>query len=406
MPIVHLDRKTVAEQTLPTGKTFELYWDDTLKGFGFLIRKDASGAIARSFVVQYRFGKKQRKQKIADAAKLTVDQARKRATEMFAQITLGTDPAAKKEEARAAAARALTFATAVERYLPVKERELRPTSYKNTELYLTRPQYFGALHGRDLNEIRRADIATCLTRIAPKEVTRGRARAAISTFYVWAMQEGLAEQNPVIGTKPQADRPQGERVLDDEELRMVWNACDMNTDFGKILRLLILTGCRRQEIGSLRWSWLDLDKGTMTIPSTVAKNYREHTLMLPDMAMEIIRSVPERKDRDQLFGERAEVGFNAWRYGLRALNHGIVKKWRLHDIRRSVATGMADIGVQPHIIEAVINHASGHKAGVAGIYNRSNYTREVKNALALWADHIHSVASGDVRKVIAFAQRA
>ena len=112
--------------------------------------------------------------------------------------------------------------------------------------------------------------------------------------------------------------------------------------------------------------------------------------------------------RDQLFGERSDLGFTQWgaKRDLDARLSESVKPWTLHDLRRTAATGMADIGVQPHIIEAMLNHVSGHKVGVAGIYNRSSYEREVRNALALWSDHIRAIVEDGGRKVLAFSQTA
>jgi integrase len=216
------------------------------------------------------------------------------------------------------------------------------------------------------------------------------------------MSRGHCSQNPTIPAAKSKDFKQGpgrDRVLKDDELRIVWNACDMNTDFGKIVRLLILTGCRRHEIGSLQWSWLDLEEGTMTIPATVAKNKRKHVLGLPPMALDIIRSVPQRVGNDHVFGER-DNGFNSWQYAKRLLNDGIAEEWRLHDLRRSVTTGMAEIDIEPHIIEAVVNHISGHKGGVAGIYNRAKYEKRMKSALLIWADHIQNIVAGTERKVV------
>ena len=108
--------------------------------------------------------------------------------------------------------------------------------------------------------------------------------------------------------------------------------------------------------------------------------------------------------RDQLFGERSDLGFTQWgaERDLDARLGESVKPWTLHDLRRTAATGMADIGVQPHIIEAALNHISGHKVGVAGIYNRSSYEREVRNALALWADHVRAIVEGGARRVLPF----
>jgi integrase len=160
--------------------------------------------------------------------------------------------------------------------------------------------------------------------------------------------------------------------------------------------LLILTGCRRQEIGGMRWSELNLDTMTWTLPKERAKNKRPLTLPLHSLALSIIKTVPVRVGRDHLFGDHSPEGFTVWSQSKLVLDRDShVTDWDLHDIRRSVATGMANLGVLPHVIEAALNHVSGSKAGVAGIYNRSSYQKELRVALGLWDSHIEALATGE-----------
>ena len=196
-------------------------------------------------------------------------------------------------------------------------------------------------------------------------------------------------------------------MLTDPELAALWRTCG-GDDFGRIVKLLVLTGCRRQEVGGMCWSELDPDNGVWTIPKERSKNGRAHTLPLPQLAWDIIEGVPHRATRDHLFGVHAGEGFTNWhaKDSLDLRLGAAVRPYHLHDIRRSVATRMADIGVQPHIIEQILNHQSGHKRGPAGIYNRSSYEREVRAALALWADHIGSILDGGERKVLLLPQTA
>jgi integrase len=195
-------------------------------------------------------------------------------------------------------------------------------------------------------------------------------------------------------------------VLTDAELTAIWRACG-DDDFGRIVRLLILLGARRQEVGGMRMrSELDLDRGTWTLPAERSKNGRAHTLPLLPMALAIIDAVPKMATRDQLFGVRAD-GYTQWEDGKAALDkRSGVTDWVLHDIRRTVATRMADLGIGPHVIEQVLNHVSGHKSGVAGIYNRSSYEREVRAALALWHDHLRSIVEGSERKIVSMPHAA
>jgi len=400
MTIANLTPEIVAKLTEPG-----LYWDETLKGFGLNVRRDARGNIQRSFIIQYRVGKQQRKLKLGDARKLGIKQARRKAEEHFARITLGQDPQGERKAERAIPA--LTLRAGLEKYVEMKEDELRqglyrPSSFRVTKLYLLGERYFGPLHRLDINAVTRQAVAAQLHEIrrASSDGTAGRARAQLAAAFTRLMQEGLCEQNPTIGTKTQQERPQRDRVLDNSELAAVWRACEDAGEFGVIIRLLVLSGCRRSEIGSMCWSWLNLEQNTLTIPGTHTKNHRELQLPLTGMMRSIIASVPRMVGSDYLFGARQQ-GFKGWQK--HRLADGISKPWRIHDIRRSVATGMADLGILPHVIENVLNHASGHKSGIAGIYNRSTGAREMRNALAVWSDHVRSIVTGDARKVVALA---
>jgi integrase len=184
-------------------------------------------------------------------------------------------------------------------------------------------------------------------------------------------------------------------VLSDAELTAIWKACG-NDDHGRCIKLLILTGCRRQEIGGMAWSEFDFERGTWTLPAGRSKNGRAHTLPLLPAVLAVIEAVPHMAGRDQLFGQRGG-GFTGWSYGKAALDQRVaVRHWTVHDIRRSVATKLADIGVLPHVIEQILNHQSGHKRGPAGIYNRSSYEREVRAALELWHDHVRSIVGASL----------
>jgi integrase len=190
--------------------------------------------------------------------------------------------------------------------------------------------------------------------------------------------------------------------LDDSELAAVWNGAG-DDDFGRIVRLLILTGQRRTEVGGMRWQEIDRTKATWTIPATRAKNGREHTLPLTPLALDIIASAPRIVGRDYPFGPRA-AGFTSWNRPKQMLDTRLgnqVEAWTLHDLRRSAATRMCDLGVAPHVVEQILNHQSGHRRGVVSVYNKSRYEAEVKAALALWSDHIGALARGGQRKIVA-----
>jgi integrase len=167
---------------------------------------------------------------------------------------------------------------------------------------------------------------------------------------------------------------------------------------------LILTGQRREEIGGLRWS--EITDAGIELPAERTKNAQAHTIPLSGPAHAIIRALPRHDGREFVFG-RGEGGYSGWSRSKARLDERIAEMnrqplpgWTLHDLRRTAVTEMAEIGIQPHVIEAVINHISGHKGGVAGIYNKASYTGEKTTALARWADHVLSVVEGRERKVI------
>jgi integrase len=400
-----LTAKTVAALQMPASKTDVIHFDDALPGFGYRVRAGAGGKVLRSWVAQYRRAGGTRRITLGPAGVLSAEQARLAAKKVLAAAALGQDPQADRIDRRGKDQHG--FRSVAEEYLKAKQPNVRPRTYVESVRYLT-GGYLKPLHGMPVDTITRKDIAGRLTVIMRESgnVTAARVRAVLNAFYTWAMQMGMTETNPVIGTIKPKDSEGRARVLTDAELAAVWCACG-DDDHGRIVRLLCLTACRRQEVGSMQWSELDADAGTWTIPGARTKNGREHTLPLPPAAWAIIDAVPRMASRDYLFGMRGD-GFRAWADGKAELDKRLgdtVAPFVLHDIRRSVATKMADLGIAPHVIEQILNHQGGHKGGVAGIYNRSSYQREVKAALALWSDHVRALVEGGERVIVSMPER-
>ena len=375
-----------------------------MENYGCRVR--ASGtAVRKTYVVQYRRLGATRRIKLGSTDRLSEKQARTAAKKALAAIALGQDPQAEKTARRSADK--FTLATMIEDYLATKKSVVRARTFTEVQRYLRGP-YFKPLHGMPVDTIGLRDVAARLLVITRESgaVAAANARSALNALYAWALANGLAQTNPVVGTARPKTPPARDRVLSDPELAAVWTAADDDA-FGRVVKLLMLLGQRRTEVGGMAWSELDLEHGTWTIPARRSKNHRAHTLPLPPLAAHIIASIPRVVGRDTLFGDRADSGLTGWARPKAALDARIgdrVKRWSLHDLRRSCATRMADLGVQPHIVEQVLNHQSGHKAGPAGIYNRSSYEREVRAALALWADHLRTLVEGGDRKVVPMRQ--
>ena len=268
-------------------------------------------------------------------------------------------------------------------------------------------QHWAPLAEVPVHKIGRADVAARLADIAKGSgpFAANRARAALSALYGWAIGEGLVDQNPVVRTRKATEEISRDRILSEEELRLTWQLAG-DGEYGAIIRLLILTGQRREEVGGMLWSEFRLQDGLWSIGAERTKNGKPHDVPLSSLALEILQGKSKREDRDLVFGAR-EGAFQGWSKAKGALDRRMLaalknergdraklKPWRLHDIRRTVATRLGDLGVLPHVVEAILNHISGHKAGVAGIYNRAIYAPEKRAALQKWADHIAALSGG------------
>jgi integrase len=365
-------------------------WDDGLPGFGVRINPTN-----RQWVVQYRASGKSRRETIGRVDRIPLEMARTAARRSLAKVELGADPQAEKVEARARAS--ITLGSVAERYLANSKDRLKPRSYEETERNLVK--HWGSLHPVPAHKITRAIIASRLEEIAANSgpIASNRSRAALSALFSWAMGAGIVDENPVAGAIKLADEVSRDHVISDSELAAVWHAC-RDDDHGYIVRLLLLTGQRRDEIGSMVWSEVDLDRAVWTIPAKRTKNGRPHDVPLSLPVVEILRGLPRREGRSFIFGG-GQGGFSGWSKSKARLDARIakagneVRHWRLHDLRRTAATRMAELGTLPHVIEAVLNHLSGHQAGVAGIYNRASYSMEKREALDQWASHVTRLAS-------------
>ena len=362
---------------LESGVTDRIIFDDDVPGFGIRVR--ASGA--RTWIYQYKIGGRTRRLVLGQVSAIKLAKARDIASELHAKVRLGGDPASEKRER---VQRALnTFGSLAERFL--EQYRARARTKDDVSRHLRK--YAAALHPMPVAAITLRDVADLLSKIdkASGAVTANRVRATLSTCFSWAMREGLALANPTANTNKREERSR-DRVLSNDEVRRIWSVAGDDT-YGTIVKLLILTGQRRNEIGELRWSEVDLERHVLSLPAERTKNKRPHVVPLAPTAQALLEARPRTND--------VVFKFTAWSYSKRLLDgRSGVSDWVIHDLRRTVATGMADIGIPPHIIEQILNHQSGHKGGVAGIYNRSSYAAEKAAALARWDEHVCSIVGG------------
>jgi integrase len=370
MPRQHLSDMTVRTAEPPASGSVTL-WDASVRNFGLRITNTG----ARSFVVLIGSG---RRQVIGRWPTISLAQARSKAKQIFAERTLG------KYQPR-------TIAWEVARaedLSPAKTKN-RPTTYAEYERILNR--YFpftGALH-----DITKHDVAQKLARISASS-QRDHALVCLRVFFRWAISRGHLNADPTDSLQ-RTKLPARARVLTDDELRQVWRACDeTGGQYAAIVKLLILTGQRRGEIAALQSSWIR--NGIIVFPASVTKNKREHTVPIGAIATTLISQVSLPALLFPARGKSASP-FNGWSKAKAALDRRLgrtVAPWTLHDLRRTFATRMAELGVQPHVIERILNHSTGQISGIAATYNRATYLKEMCEAIELYERHLLSMGVG------------
>lgn len=399
---MRLTRQVVQTIVAAPGGVPVLVWDDEPKGFGV----KASPGGSKVYVVQFRnLAGVSKRMTIGRCDSVTLPEAREKAKSILAKVQLEGDPHAERRDARAKAA--LTMGSLIEPYLAAHKVEVRPTTYTEDARAL-RVSWL-PLHSKPLGSVTRRDVVELLESMAEETpYAANRARVVLSGFYAWTIERGHVAANPVAGTKPVSKEESRSRFLSDDELSAVLTSVYADV-FGSIVRLLALTGQRRDEVGGMCWSELDRNNGLWTIPAGRSKNKRAHVVPLTAPVLAIIGMCGHVDDRDQLFGSGAN-GYAGWSKSKRKLDEALVRNghevapWRLHDLRRTVGTGMARLGVAPHVIERVLNHRTGQDGQPGAMtslgltYNRHKYGDEMRDALQLWSNHIASIVAGRSHK--------
>jgi integrase len=393
-----LTTTTIRSLALPAGVQDRTYFDDDLPGFGVRVRAGGS----RTYVIQYKFGTKHRRMPLGAVSAIELGKARSTAKDLLAAVRLGRDPAGEKLEQRQKVSTA--FGSLLPRFLARQRSRLKPRSYQETERHLL--VHAKPLHGFGVEKIDRRTIAIRLAELEQNgPAAANRARASLSAYFAWLLREGILETNPVLNTNRAIETGARSRVLTDDELAMIWRALG-DDQYSTIIKLLCLLGARRDEIASMCWSEIDLDRAVITLPPERTKNRREHLIPLAPTAVAILQAQPRRfnsdgSPRDLVFGRGAR-GWQDWSGSKADLDARIqatrsepIANWRLHDFRRSMSTVMHEqLHIMPHVVEACLAHVSGHKAGVAGVYNVAAYLDLRRIALEKWSDHVTSLVTG------------
>ena len=234
-------------------------------------------------------------------------------------------------------------------------------------------------------------------------VAANRVIAVLRRLYGWAIERGCVALSPVDRVKAPTAEVSRDCVLDDAEIRLAWQALEsVGWPFGAVGQLLLLTGARRTEVSEMRWAEIDITAKTWTIAKERSKNGVAHMIPLSDTAIEILNDLKRVKSKDDFvftFGRVSVSGFAHKKLeidaAIAAVNGAPIPSWTYHDLRRTTASGMAGMGIAPHVVEAVLNHKNGTIKGVAAIYNRYSYATEKRGALDGWARRLEAIVAGE-----------
>ncbi len=331
-----------------------------------------------SYLVEYRQGGKQHRVKIGQHNPMTPYKARKEARQVLARAHAG-------EDVKRPVVQVLTFGEALEKYLANAGAGNR--TWKSTKQIL-KYDALPAWRSTPVTDIKRHHVAELIDRVQKRTPSGARLLfAQLRPMFRWFVERSLIEFNPTSELKAPAPPKSRDRVLDDAELAQVWEAADLDWfPFGPIIRMLILTGARVSEVAGITMDELQDDQWVISGDRT--KNAVEHTVHLCPLALETLHSIPAVSHIIfSTTGRTPPSGFSKAKMRMdKALPD--LPPWRFHDLRRSFASGMAALGVDPHIVERCINHVSGSQSGIQGIYQRYKYMSERKQAFMLWDRHI------------------
>ncbi|MGH1370311.1 MAG: tyrosine-type recombinase/integrase [Maritimibacter sp.] len=350
---------------------------------GLVLRISTSGT--KTFCLHKRINGKMRRLTIGRFPIMSLADARERARQVLYEIETGRFEDQTGIEIEAKPKLGDVIPDYIEKYAKVHNRD-----WKRKQALLEK---FDTLHDKRIDQIKRADVVKAcdvIHKTAP--TSANRALAHLKHLMGWCVERGMIEANPISGMKPLSKEKPRERVLTDNELGALWAACgDEGYPFGDCMKLLMLSGQRRAEVAEMRWSELDLEKRLWTLPSSRAKNGKQHTVPITDAMLEVLRKTPRFFNSDYVFtttGKTPISGFGRVKERLDRALHDGTEPWIIHDLRRTMSTNMAMLGVPQPVTEALLNHKTGVVSGVAAIYNVYSYADEKREALATWSQHV------------------
>jgi integrase len=398
MPRVKLTKNSI--DSLPTPASDTIYWDAGCPGFGVKITPKGR----KVFVVLYRTGgagSTLRKYTIGVFGRVTLHQARVAAQRVFAAKLDGRDPAAEKRTAKQR-----VVADRVDELLEAFIAQHVSQNRSAAEISRLLRREVGKTWGhKSIHEISKRDIVELISAIEQRgaPVAANKALKTIKTFLRWCVGRAILEQSPADGVPLPTKEVARDRVLTDPELaQVILAARKVGGPYGGIVELLALTGQRREEVAGSTWDEFDLDQRIWALPKARTKNAKQHTVHLSAQAIAVLKRM--KKQGPFAFSFHGTTPFQGFSLAKRELDElSGVKNWRLHDLRRSCVSGMARLGIPPHVADKILNHQSGTISGVAAVYQRHDFLDERNGALERWGAHVAKIvfdASSDRQNTI------
>jgi integrase len=396
-------------KTAPTNKRQEIM-DGQVRGLFLLVQPTG----AKSFAVRYSRAGRVMKVTLGPYPALSLVEARRRALGIAANVANGADPAEEKKAARKAAARVPEAVKTVR--MIANEFLKRHTSEHNGARWATETQRIldrnitPAIGDKPAVEVDKAAINDMLDTITTRgPIAANRTLAVTKKLFRWALGRGYVNVDPCAGIAKPGAETRRDRVLSDDELARVWRTAEgMAYPFGAAVRLLILTGARREEVGAMKWVEVDLAAKVWTLPAARAKNGVEHVIPLSDSVVDILKSLPRIGRPGFVFTTTGETAISGWSKAKTTLDDAILKAareedpkaepipgWTIHDLRRTFATGLAGLGVALPVVEKILNHVSGSFGGIAGVYQRFAFAAEKRDALNKWAARVAAIVGSN-----------
>jgi integrase len=383
MPRIRLTKSII--DALPTPKSDTVYWDSGCPGFGVKVTPKGR----KVFVVLYRTGcagSKLRKYTIGPYGRVTLHQARVAAQKVFAAKLEGRDPAAEKRERKRR-----VVADRVEDLLEsfIVQRLAHNRSAGEISRLLRR-EVGKPWAGRSIHEISKRDVVEVISAIEQRgaPIAANKTLKSIKTFLRWCVGQAVLDQSPAEGVPLPGREVARDRVLDDQEIaQVILAARKIGGPYGGIVELLALTGQRREEVARLTWEELDLQQRVWTIPKSRTKNAKAHVVHLSDQSLGVLERV--NRQGSLVFSRLGTKPFQEFSKAKLLLDQlSGVTQWQLHDLRRTCVSGMARLGVAPHVADKILNHQAGTISGVAAVYQRHEFLADRQKALDLWGAHI------------------